>query len=200
MRSRYLQLVTSGVFAITTFSTLNIHAATWDATTDYSGANNPNGDWSYGRKFTAGGGFDLMTVQWGGSGWYLGNVGHGGPSILAGPQLWAKNNTNGMPAVRWTSPMDGVYNLDTIFEGTDNRGVDNFVYVAINGNLEFSDRVSSYLDTAEFSLGNISLMAGDNIDFMLKWAGGVNSGCRCSGRLHQGGRCRRHPGNLDELR
>ena len=57
----------------------------WDLQNDYSGQNNPNGPWSYNRKETiAGTAADPMTVQWGTDGWYLGNVGNGGPSIQGG--------------------------------------------------------------------------------------------------------------------
>ena len=167
-----------------------VKASTWDITTDYSSVNNPNGVWEYGRKWTIeSSAFDLMSFRWdtsgtlssGGIGWYMGNWGHGAPSMLdgngttVGPRVWAKNNSNGMPVIRWTSSQAGSYSIDALFTGADNRGVDNFVYVAVNDSLVFSDRVSSNLATAGYSVGNISLQAGDHVDFMIAWAGGVNS-------------------------
>lgn len=167
-----------------------VKASTWDITADYSSVNNPNGVWEYGRKWTVdSSSFDLMSFRWsssgtvssGGIGWYMGNWGHGGPSMsdgngtTVGPRVWAKNNSNGMPVVRWTSSQAGSYSIDTIFTGADSRGVDNFVYVAVNDSLVFSDRISANLATAGYSANNISLQAGDHVDFMIAWAGGVYS-------------------------
>ena len=153
-----------------------VHSASWDSGADYSITNNPNGEWSYNRKFAVTGtAADVMTVRWDSTGWYLGNFGHGGPSFYAGPHLWAKNNTNGYPALRWTTPAAGSYNISGAFIGDDNRGVDNFVYVVVNGITAFTGRVTGYLDQESFAFNNLNLNAGDPVDFVLTWAGGVNS-------------------------
>lgn len=100
------------------------YSESWDMSADYSWTYNPNGAWSYGRKWSPeSGAYDLMTVRWGSTGWYLGNYGHGGPSIQAGPALWAKDNSNGLPVVRWTCPKAGSYDLACTFTGIDSRGV-----------------------------------------------------------------------------
>ena len=191
-KSRLLGVVSTFLFSMSFFALISpvAKASTWDITTDYSSVNNPNGVWEYGRKFTVeSNAFDLMLFRWdstgtvpsGGIGWYMGNWGHGAPGMLdgngttVGPRLWAKDNSNGMAVVRWTSPQAGSYSVDALFTGADSRGVDNFVYVAVNDSMVFSDRVSFNLDTAGYSVGNISLQAGDHVDFMIAWAGGVNS-------------------------
>ena len=72
--------------------------APWDITADYSATSNPTGAWSFGRKLSvSASAMDVFTVRWGDSGWYLGNVGNGGPSVAAGPQFWAKANGTGVP-------------------------------------------------------------------------------------------------------
>lgn len=151
-------------------------ATLWDSSVDYSTQNNPNGAWSYNRKWAVGGtAADLMTVQWDGSGWYLGNFGHGGPSFYAGPHLWAKNNTNGYPALRWTTPVDGQYDIVGSFIGDDARGIDNLVYVVMNGLTVFTGNVTGYLDEEPFAFRGLNLKAGDLVDFVLTWNGGVYS-------------------------
>jgi len=164
---------TSGdVWRFTTAPYTNI----WNISNEYSITNNPNGVWSYGRKWSAdGNSFDVMTVRWGTSGWYFGNVGHGGPSITAGPNLWAKDNSNGLPDVRWTSPLSGTFRLSTTFTGNDSRGVDVIAYIAMNDSIVFSDNVRSYLDSTQYSSSHFWLNQGDHIDFLVKWNGGVYS-------------------------
>ncbi len=144
---------------------------------DYSTTTNPNGDWTYGRTTTVTAStIDVMNVRWS-DGWFLGNYGHGGPSIadqwaVYGPHLWAKDNSNGFPVVRWTASTAGNYDVTGAFTGTDNRSVNNRVYVAINGVVVFSDYITTYLDTASFSLLNLDLVAGNHVDFLLTNNGG----------------------------
>ena len=112
--------------------------AGWDLVGQYSIASNPTGAWSYGRKWSATApGLDVFGVRWGSYGWYMGNVGHGGPSIqgVAGSSviLWAKNNSNGLACARWTAPFAGRFTLHAAFVGADSRGVDNNVYVVVDG-------------------------------------------------------------------
>jgi len=157
-------------------ATSGICADTWDISTGYSAASNPNGVWSYGRKWTVQAtAMDLFTVQWGGSGWYLGNAGNGGPSIQGGPSMWAKNNGNGYPCDRWTCPKSGKYDIRGQFSAADSRGMDSFVYVVINGSITFSNRITSYPQSISFRNDNVTLSQGDVVDFTLTWGGGVNS-------------------------
>jgi hypothetical protein len=154
-----------------------IYSQHWNATTDYSIINNPAGQWSYGRKWEAiSTGFDLFTVRWGSTGWYFGNVGHGGPSIQAVPFpiLWAKNNSNGLPVLRWTSPGVGNYFFQSTFIGRDSRGVNVTVYVTVNNTVVFTDQVEYYLDTAQYS-SILSLNMNDKIDCIVKWNGVITA-------------------------
>ncbi len=152
------------------------NAASWNILADYSTTNNPNGVWSYDRKWTVGGtAADVMTVPWGTSGWYLGNVGNGGPSIQGGGGEWAKNNGNGYPAIRWTAPTNGVFDVDGSFAGIDDRGMDSLVYVVVNGTIDYSDHITAYQQTKSFQLNSIALSAGAPIDFVVVWNGGVYS-------------------------
>ena len=100
---------------------------------------------------------DLFTVPWGSSGWYLGNVGNGRPSIQGGPQLWSKDNGNGYPTVRWTCPSSGLYNISGNFSGADSRGVDSLVYVVTNGATAFSGNVLGYQTVVPFTNITVSL-------------------------------------------
>jgi hypothetical protein len=148
---------------------VDVWSATWDVSREYSRTSNPNGVWAYGRKLAVeGDAFDLMTVPWGSSGWYLGNIGHGGPSIQGGPQLWAKDNSNGFPVVRWTSPKSDVYDIQGVFVGADSRGVSNFAYVVVNGVKVAEGRVSGYLGTFPFS-HTAYIEQGKHVDFVVVW-------------------------------
>ena len=162
------------VWQFTTYSLP--YAEMWNMSDEYSSTKNPNEEWSYGRKWDPeGGSFDLMTVKWGDSGWYFGNVGHGGPSISAGVALWAKDNSNGLPCVRWVSPNAGYFNLSTLFKGSDSRGVNVVVYVAINDSTAFSGEITQNGDETEYSIDEIFLDQGEYIDFVVRWNGGVYS-------------------------
>lgn len=151
-------------------------AAAWDIAADYSLTSNPAGPWSYGRAWTVGApAIDLFTVRWGDSGWYMGNVGHGGPSMQAGVLLWAKNNTNGYPVLRWTAPASGRYCVAVTFTGADSRGGDNHVYVVKNGTPLFGGRIQLYLQELVYASSDIDLATGEYIDFTAQWGGEVNS-------------------------
>lgn len=148
---------------------------TWDSIRDYSTTSNPNGAWSYCRTWTTSAqSVDVMRWRWA-SGWWLNNPGHGGPSILDGVSLWAKNNSNGYPVVRWTCPRLGRYRFSGVFEGADSRGVDNLVYVAVNGSVLFNGHVNSPTSVVPFSGAGLILHPGDHVDFLLRWNGGVYS-------------------------
>jgi hypothetical protein len=176
-RKRLLTLVVASLLTLTCYSYAGLSTGVWDVSADYSGASNPNGQWSYGRKWSPSGtGFDLFWSQWGSyGGWNMGNTGHGGPAIQAAANLWAKDNSNGLPAVRWTCPESGPYSLDFTFQGVDSRGVDANVFVAVDGSLRFSDHIGAYLGTASYSPGTVVLEQGDLLDFVVQWNGGVYS-------------------------
>jgi hypothetical protein len=165
-----------------------VYTDTWNMAKEYSITDNPNSVWSYGRKWSADGNiFDLMTVRWGTSGWFLGNWGHGGPSIQGDPNvgidLWAKDNSNGLPAVRWKTPKSGMFNLVATFTGWDSRGVDVIVYIAVNDSIIFSHNIRSYLDSTKYTSNKFHLDQGGYIDFLIQW----NAGCtECAWTLVNG--------------
>jgi hypothetical protein len=149
---------------------------TWDYIKDYSLERNPNGEWSVGRKWSPEStNFDLFTTRLGDSFWYMGNYGHGGPSVAGGGWIWAKNNSNGLPCVRWTSPESGEYSLNSSFTGIDNRGMDALVFIYINDSLIFNDKIQAYNVTIQYNNEKLYLKKSDNIDFVIKWNGGVYS-------------------------
>lgn len=154
-----------------------VPGASWDASEEYSGSNNPNGVWSYGRRWSASGdGYDLMTShEWGGGSgtfWLLCGT-CWAPSIQSGPDLWASQNGSGYPVVRWTCPKSGYYHIASRFVGADSRGVDTFAYVVIGGSPVFSGRVQGYGNVAPFTTNAIHLTQGAYVDMVVAWAGGV---------------------------
>jgi hypothetical protein len=143
----------------------------WNIAADWSGANNPNGAWSYGRKWNMeDGAFDLMTIKWTTNGWLMVWGQPWAPSMAWEGDMWANDNSNGYPVIRWTCPQDGSYSLDTTFTGYDARGVDTLVYVTVNGTIAFADHIEGHLDTTQFS-SVYDLAQGDYIDFSMKWSG-----------------------------
>lgn len=164
----------NSAFTPLAYDSTTLFEKVWDMTADYSGQSNPNGVWSYGRKWSPDNkGFDLLTVKWGATGWYMGNWGHGGPSIQSGPGLWAKNNSNGLPVVRWTCPEDGEYQLAGRFIGGDSRGVDVTAYVALNDSVIFSSIISANGETRQFQVPRIRLNKNDRFDFLIRWNGNI---------------------------
>jgi hypothetical protein len=65
-----------------------------------------------------------------------------------------------------------VYDVLGEFEGNDPRGVNNNVYVVVNGAIEFSDLLTSPSDIAPFSMNGLALFSGDYVDFTLTNNGG----------------------------
>jgi hypothetical protein len=141
-----------------------------DSTASYTINNgNPNGEWSYGRKWAVDTTiFELFPETGWGSFWWLGNSGDGSPSIQGPPvDLWAKSNENGYPCLRWTAPETAVYTISGSFVGSDSRGVDVYAYVVVNGATSSSYHITAYNQTETFDLGTTSYMQGDVIDFMI---------------------------------
>jgi hypothetical protein len=161
-------------------ATSGICADSWDIAAGYSTTSNPNGPWSYGRKWTVQGtAMDVFTYCCDPAGfWWFGNWGHGGPALHTswtetGPSLWAKNNSNGYPTDRWTCPKTGNYNIRGRFYADDSRGMDAFVYAVINGSITYSNRIQTFPRSVSFTNDSVSLSEGDVVDFMIVWGGGV---------------------------
>ncbi len=148
----------------------------WDLSAGYSATNNPNGAWSWGRKWSVEAtGMDLFNLKWGTSGWSRSDDGGVGPAMQGGPIMWAKYNGVGYPCYRWTCPESGRYNIDGQFYAADSRGMDSFVYVVINGSIAFSNRIRSYPQSVSFTNNNVLLDRGEPVDFTITWGGAVSS-------------------------
>ena len=148
----------------------------WSSSGEYSKDNNPNKIWAYGKKSNpTASEFELMSIKWGDAGWFSGNIGDGSPSITSGPILWAKDNANGLPVVRWTCPKSGFFSINSFFADNDSRGVNNNVFVTLNDSLLFTGNVRTGSQVAEFDVGNIYFNKNDHLDFVVKWDGSVNS-------------------------
>jgi hypothetical protein len=65
-----------------------------------------------------------------------------------------------------------VYDVLGEFEGNDPRGVNNNVYVVVNGAIEFNDLLTSPSDIAPFTMNALALSSGDYVDFTLTNNGG----------------------------
>lgn len=138
MRTRLAVLlaVVAGMLSIA-----SSHAQSWNCVSDYSWMSSPNGPWSYCRTWSQpAASVDRMTARWGATGWYVGNAWH--PSLQAGVALWAADNSNGYPVVRWTCPTFGRYRISGYFEGADSRGVDVTARIAVNGVAQFTGHVN----------------------------------------------------------
>ncbi len=152
-------------------------AKSWDMVTEFSTVNNPSGQWSYGRKWALGDlNLDVSNQLYGGTMWWFGNYGTGWPSVFtwgAWVNMWAGNNTNGYPTVRWTCPKSGYYTMTGAFIGYDSRaqGVGNNVYVIVNGGTSFTAHVQTYLEKDLISLGRSYFNQNDTIDFLNMWDG-----------------------------
>ena len=145
---------------------------TWNASTQWSTTRNPNGAWSYGRRWSQNGdGFDLCSYMYGGTFWLLCGT-CWAPSIQAGPDLWANNNANGYPVVRWTCPRTGTYTLVSSFVAADGRGNNNLVWIVVGGSPIFSGHIQAYPGTAGYT-NTLYLQNGAYIDFVVAWNGGT---------------------------
>jgi len=150
--------------------TFTTYTLSWNMSEQYSNSNNPNGAWSYGRKWSAAtNNFDLMSYIYNGTTtfWLLG-YGIWYPSIQAGPWMWSGQNTRGMPCTRWTCPESGFYNLTASFTGYDAQ-----VYITKNDSIIFSALVQPSNQTTNFSVNNLSLSASDHLDFLIMGNGDV---------------------------
>jgi chitodextrinase len=152
-------------------------AQSWDMVTEFSIVNNPSGQWSYGRKWAIGDStLDVSNQLYGGTMWWFGNYGNGWPALFtwgAWVNMWAGNNTNGYPTIRWTCPKSGYYTMTGAFIGYDSRaqGVGNNVYVIVNGATSSTAHLQMYLEKNLISLGRSYYNQNDYIDFLNIWDG-----------------------------
>ena len=161
-----------------------VSAETWDIASGYSGTRNPNGAWSYGRKWSVdASSMDLFGVKWGKDGWYLKGT-LGAPSIMhlnwssamPGPFLWNGDNSRGYCTVRWTCQTSAKFSIKGQFYAADSRGMDTHVYVVVNGSIRFTDRIQTTTQSAPFSESTVDFNPGDFVDFVIVWGGTGNPG------------------------
>jgi len=158
----------------------------YDAASDFSPTNNPNGVWSYGNSATLGGAFNPFTMtsnyqgidfwNFGGGAFAPPLVGHNSTSspitfssvtVQAGELFfhpWSGSNDQ-FSIVQFTVPTAGLYSISTSFVGIDFVGpTTTDVHVLVDGSSIFDGAVNSYGGGPSFST-SLTLFAGDTIDF-----------------------------------
>lgn len=179
-------LVSWAIVSLLVF-TGNASASIYDAASDFSATDNPNGVWSYGWSETLGSTLHLYTDQsinpggvdvWYGPGNTL--VGHNGTGVasIAWPvdQLGFHPGQNNLYSViRWTAPSTETFTITASYSTADNATTD--VHVLNNGNSLFQGDINGFGSNALFSPITIALNAGDTIDFAVGWGtnGNINS-------------------------
>ena len=143
----------------------------WD---NFSEVNNPNNGVAFGRKWSADGeDFDLFTYYDGT--WLLGPENWDSPRIGLG-NLWANDNSQGLPTVRWECPADGLYYLRYWSWGNDaSESVNVINYIAINDSIYYRHNLNSFDDTLNYSINRLELNKQDYIDFLIMYNGGPTS-------------------------
>ncbi|WP_395745379.1 protein kinase domain-containing protein [Prosthecobacter sp.] len=155
----------------------------WDMARDYSSEHNPNGAWSYGSRWsTQGDGFELSPYILNKLFW-LPDSRTMSPSIRKGPvvwphdnQLWGTKDRSGIPAIRWTCPEDGRYEIKTLFSGYDSRGVNVILHVIASGRPLFTGEIHRSGEVRPFNT-TLDLKKGSYVDFAVSWdkqAAGAN--------------------------
>jgi hypothetical protein len=133
---------------------------TYDATTDFSVASNPNGVWTYGYLNVAGGSFTnyaSSTTSWHGNGnldaWSQFTYDSGSYSVVGknvsgsiqfesvggsisidpGTLFLHPGNSGEMATIRFTAPSNGLVDISALFHATDTLGGNRDVHVYENG-------------------------------------------------------------------
>lgn len=149
-------------------------ATVWDAYTDFSLTNNPNGAWSYGSTwdFTAEGWvFQPKTVPFYTIGWWD-NIDPGSVVCVLTDTVIVCTAPDGdpyeCPIVRWTAPADGMYSISFAFQqySPDHWG-DVTGAVLVNRSVVYSQYRPEDDMTIYSYDGVASLLAGDTIDFTM---------------------------------
>lgn len=167
----------------------------YDGAADFSPTLNPNGVWSYGWSSDIGNTFNLDTesgtfaflgTEYPGLDYWARNsvsypiILHNGTSepitmvrgnghdleFLPGELVQHPGSDNSYSLLRWTAPNAGVFEVASVFMGTDPLGVTSDVHVVLNDSSIYDGYVNGYGDSSKqvFSL-TLTLVAGDTIDF-----------------------------------
>jgi PEP-CTERM motif len=159
----------------------------YNAVNDFSLASNPNGVWSYGSlSALSGGNFTtinstLINASYTGqNAWYNGlqipnaivvdkntsGVTQTFQTVTLPATELRLDGESGIADVRWTAPTAGSYSIAGLFQRIDNGNVPVSVRVLLNGVALFSvDNFSTFNAQQAFNLANLTLKAGDVLDF-----------------------------------
>jgi hypothetical protein len=146
----------------------SLYAQDWSAVSQFSSANNPNGEWSYG--FTPSLGANLLGWELAGAEpWVLGNP--TGKRQDCGTGQTPTNLLDIHPGeagqysvVRWTAPTAGQFRIAGSFEGIDPRPTTTDVHVLLDGVPLFNGEIGSFKVPMRFDFVK-TLNAGDTVDF-----------------------------------
>lgn len=165
-----------------------VDAQTWDASTDFSATQNPNGAWTYGWTPTLGGAFTAFTqngsctntVTWyepSGSALSVGKNISNAPTSCATWTLPAQmvithpGSADQKAVTRWTAPVAGTFQVGVAFLGIDYAyPTTTDVSVLVNGQTIFSGSVNAYGSGPSFG-SSLSLNAGDTVDAAVGFGG-----------------------------
>ncbi len=179
-------------FLILCFTIFGAPVYGYDAVADFSTNSNPNGAWSYGNlsAFT-GGTLELFSTPaaltgftGNGVGWYNGggtplgvvikntssftiNGPSSSPSVFIPTNLVDVDGQGNIASVRWTAPGGGYYNIQGLFQRTDNNPAAVNIEILENATAQLflSNNFTGYSNTAAFSFSNVFLAAGAVLDF-----------------------------------
>lgn len=87
-----------------------------------------------------------------------------------GVWMWAKDNEEGCPAIRWTCPKAGRFNIKGSFGGEDKSFAEVLAYVVVNGAVVLEGKVMKG-EALGFNVKDVPIQSEGKIDFVIKWGG-----------------------------
>lgn len=164
-------------------------ASSVDIVANFSGSNNPNGDFSYGETSGLGGAFGLLSTQINSSGETGWTTGSGFPAIyhnstnadftsgsvfvpLAFVNMHPDNSGNDA-VVQYTIPSTGSYTISGKFQGNDVDGTTTDVHILLNNSVASSLLSGEITGPMNLPTNQVSFditqafTAGDTIDFVV---------------------------------
>ena len=178
------------VLALLLANSTAAQVTTWDAARDFSGAQNPNGPWTYGWKASASASltpfptYEQFLVAYPGRdawqdlgrsnllGVYHNTVGVTG-DIPTNMLLLQPDPLGELPVVEWTAPAAMSLHLQGMFQSLDTTASQVTVVSSVSGT-RFSGAVNSATPASSFGLF-LNVVAGEKIDFVASGgAAGVN--------------------------
>jgi hypothetical protein len=182
MNKRALGIVVVFLFA----ASASLLAGSFNATSDFSGVNNPSGSWSYGYSSSGGSSVTLLPISFNNGGWQEGwttnsgfpavYINYSGSDVISGTVDVPTNVVQMHPAsdgtnavVEFTAPSTGTFTITGQFQGDDTAGTSTNVGIYLNQVALFTGEVTGYYPNGgsaivPFSLSEV-LNAGDTLDF-----------------------------------